>query len=151
MVNEGQTAIDFSLPNQDGQLRSLRDFHGKVVLLYFYPKDDTPGCTAEACSLWDGMAELLAHNAVVLGVSPDKPESHQKFRSKYDLPFELLADPEHTVLELYGAWGEKNLYGKKSIGVLRSTVIIDAAGVIRKIIRKVDTKNHSAQVLAYLA
>lgn len=150
MIQENSPAPDFTLDDHEGKSFTLSSLRGKQVILYFYPKDDTPGCTKEACSLRDGLSDLADHNAVVIGVSPDTPESHQRFRSKYSLPFSLLCDPEHRVLEAYGAWGEKNLYGKISTGVLRSTVIIDAEGIIRRIIRKVDTEDHAQQVLPFL-
>lgn len=150
MLEEKKPAPDFVLSDMNGKSVKLSDFRGKKVIVYFYPKDDTPGCTKEACSLRDGHAELQEKNAVVLGVSPDSPESHQKFIGKYHLPFTLLSDPDHQVLEAWGAWGEKNLYGKVSVGVLRSTVIVDEQGVVTKIIRKVDTEGHAGQVLPWL-
>jgi peroxiredoxin Q/BCP len=150
MIQENSPAPDFVLENQDGQKIRLSDFRGQNIVLYFYPKDDTPGCTKEACSLRDGIQELESKQTIVLGVSPDSAASHTAFRSKFNLPFNLLCDPEHKVLEEYGAWGEKNMYGKITIGVLRSTVIIDTKGIIKKIIRKVDTENHASQVLPFI-
>lgn len=151
MLSEKSPAPDFTLPDQDGMTVKLSQFKGKKVVVYFYPKDDTPGCTKEACSLRDGWEELKKMDAVVLGVSPDSPESHKKFREKYNLPFTLLSDPEHKVMEAWGAWGEKTLYGKKSVGVLRSTVIINPDGTIQKMIKKVDTAAHFDQVKPFLA
>jgi peroxiredoxin Q/BCP len=121
------------------------------VVLYFYPKDDTPGCTKEACGFRDAKAKLAKHEAVVLGVSPDSPESHEQFRTKYKLPFTLLADEGHAVAEKYGAWREKNMYGKKSMGIARSTFIIDAAGTVAKVFKAVKADGHAEQVLAALA
>lgn len=146
MPSEKDLAPDFTLPDQNGKPVALSSFRGKKVVLYFYPKDDTPGCTKEACSLRDGHGELLTLGAVVLGVSPDKPESHTKFIEKYNLPFTLLSDPEHKVMEAYDAWGEKSLYGKVSIGVKRTTYVISESGVIEKVFKKVDTEAHFAQV-----
>lgn len=150
MLEEKKPAPDFALEDMNGKTVRLSDFRGKKVIVYFYPKDDTPGCTKEACSLRDGFSALTDKNAVVLGISPDSPESHKKFAAKYDLPFTLLSDPGHQVLEAWGAWGEKNLYGKVSVGVLRSTVIVDEQGLVTKIIRKVDTEGHAVQVMPFL-
>jgi peroxiredoxin Q/BCP len=119
-------------------------------VLYFYPKDDTPGCTREACSFRDAKAKLAKHGAVVLGVSPDSPESHEKFRAKYKLPFALLADEGHKVAEKYGAWREKNMYGKKSMGIARSTFVIDAVGTVVKVFKAVKVDGHDEQVLEVL-
>lgn len=145
-LTEGQKAPLFEGLSQDGKKVSLSDYRGKKVVLYFYPKDDTPGCTAEACNLRDNYTNLIEEGFVVIGVSPDDEKSHQKFADKYSLPFPLIADPGKKILESYGVWGEKNMYGKKVFGVMRSTFIIDENGVIEKIISKVDTKNHSAQI-----
>ena len=145
-LKEGDLAPKFSAKNQDGQVVSLDDFKGKKVILYFYPKDNTPGCTAEACNLNDNLSDLTTKGFVVIGVSPDSESSHQKFIAKFNLNFNLLSDPEKKILKDYGAWGEKKLYGKVSMGVLRSTFIIDENGVIDKIIRKVDTKDHTNQI-----
>lgn len=150
MLEEKKPAPDFALLDMEEKTVRLSDFKGKKVIVYFYPKDDTPGCTKEACSLRDGFSDLKEKNAVVLGISPDSPESHRKFIAKYGLPFPLLSDPEHQVLEAWGAWGEKNSYGKVSVGVLRSTVIVDEQGVVSKIIRKVDTEGHAVQVMPFL-
>jgi len=127
---------------------SLKDFKGKTVVLYFYPKDDTSGCTTEACGFRDSWRAVEAAGAVVLGVSPDGPASHQKFRKKYELPFPLLADEDHAVAEAYGAWGEKSMYGRKYFGVLRTTYVIDPAGRIARVFEKVKPRGHAAEVLA---
>ena len=150
-IEEGAKAPDFTLPTHDGTKLKLSSLKGAPVVLYFYPKDDTPGCTTEACGFRDAKAKLAKHQAVVLGISPDSPESHEKFRRKYKLPFTLLADEEHTVAEKYGAWREKNMYGKKSMGIARSTFIIDAAGKVAKVFKAVKAAGHDEQVLAALA
>lgn len=150
LLNEGLKAPAFKGKDQDGKMVSLNDFIGKKVILYFYPKDDTPGCTAEACNIRDNYDLLLSKGFAIVGVSPDNEKSHLKFRDKYDLPFSLIADPEKSVIKAYGAWGEKNMYGKKYEGVLRTTFVIDEKGVILKVIRKVDTKDHSRQILEEL-
>lgn len=146
-LTEGQKAPDFKAKDQNGKTISLSDFSGKDVILYFYPKDDTPGCTAEACSFRDNYQSLLKEGFEVLGVSTDDEKSHQKFITKYSLPFSLIADTDKKIVEAYGVWVEKNMYGKKYMGVARKTFIIDKNGLIRKIIDKVDTKNSSGQVL----
>ena len=150
MIQENTLAPDFTLPDAQGNSVTLSSFRGKKVVVYFYPKDDTPGCTKEACSLRDGHNELAARNAVILGISPDDEDSHQKFTSKYGLPFTLLCDLDHKVMEAWGAWGEKNMYGKKSVGVLRMTFVLDEKGMVLKVIKKVDTENHAAQLLPFL-
>jgi peroxiredoxin Q/BCP len=149
-LSEGQKAPDFSANDQNGKLVSLSDLAGKNIILYFYPKDDTPGCTAEACSFRDNYESLLAQGFEVLGVSTDDEKSHLKFISKHSLPFSLIADTDKKIVEAYGVWVEKNMYGKKYMGVARKTFIIDKNGIINKIIEKVDTKNSSAQVLEAL-
>lgn len=126
---------------------SLKDLRGKKVILYFYPKDFTPGCTAEACNLRDYYKILFDNGFVVFGISPDTSESHEKFKNIYNLPFELIADPEKKIIEAFGVWGEKKLYGKISKGVIRTTFVIDENGKIEKIFQKVDTKNHAQQIL----
>lgn len=146
-LTEGQKAPDFKAKDQNGKIISLSDFSGKDVILYFYPKDDTPGCTAEACSFRDNYQSLLKEGFEVLGVSTDDEKSHQKFITKYSLPFSLIADTDKKIVEAYGVWVEKNMYGKKYMGVARKTFIIDKNGLIKKIIDKVDTKNSSGQVL----
>jgi peroxiredoxin Q/BCP len=150
-VEEGETAPDFTLAADDGRQVKLSALRGKPVVLYFYPKDDTPGCTKEACAFRDRTAELEAKGAVVLGVSPDDVESHGKFRDKFSLNFPLLADLGHQVAERYGAWREKNLYGKVSMGVQRSTFVIDGEGTVRKVWKKVNVDGHDQQVLDALA
>lgn len=146
-LNEGQKAPDFTAKDQHGTDISLIDFSGKEVILYFYPKDDTPGCTAEACSFRDNYQSLLKQGFEVLGVSTDDEKSHQKFISKYSLPFPLISDTDKNIVELYGVWVEKNMYGKKYMGIARKTFIIGKDGIIKKIISKVDTKNSSQQVI----
>jgi peroxiredoxin Q/BCP len=150
-IEEGSKAPDFTLPTHDGTKLKLSSLRGKPVVLYFYPKDDTPGCTKEACGFRDAKLQLGKHKAVVLGVSPDSPESHEQFRTKYKLPFTLLADEGHAVAEKYGAWREKNMYGKKSMGIARSTFIIDADGTVAKVFKAVKADGHAEQVLAALA
>ncbi len=150
MLAEGQKAPTFSLEDQDGTKRTLKSLLGKPVILYFYPKDDTPGCTKEACAFRDARADYVEAGAEVVGVSPDEPGSHRKFVDKYELNFLLLADPDHAVCETYGVWKEKNMYGKKSMGVERTTFVIDGAGVIRKIFRRVKVDGHSEAVLEVL-
>lgn len=150
MLKVGDRAPDFELESDSGATVRLSDLHGRKVVLYFYPKDDTPGCTTEACELRDRTPEIEARGAVVLGVSPDGLKSHQKFKAKYELPFTLLSDPDHTVAEAYGAWGEKKRYGKTYEGILRSTFVIDEEGVIEKVFAKVKPKGHGDQVLEAL-
>jgi thioredoxin-dependent peroxiredoxin len=150
MLKEGMTAPDFVLDADDGTPVSLSSFTGKTVVLYFYPKDDTPGCTKEACGFRDAWDSFLAKGAVVVGVSPDKTQSHARFRTKYSLPFHLLADPETRVLKAYGAWGEKSMYGKTYDGVLRSTFVIGKDGVITKVFPKVKPEGHAEEILALL-
>ena len=150
-VEEGESAPDFTLRADDGNEVRLSALRGQPVVLYFYPKDDTPGCTREACAFRDRRSELAALGAAVLGVSPDDVASHGKFRDKHSLNFPLLADPDHQVAEAYGAWREKNLYGKKALGVQRSTFLIDDAGKVRKVWKKVSVAGHDEEVLAALA
>ncbi len=147
LIEEGKKAPAFTLKDQAGKSVKLSDFKGKKVALYFYPRDNTPGCTAQACSLRDGYAQLKKKGVVVLGVSPDTVESHEKFVGKYELPFTLLADPDKKVLEKYGAWGEKNMYGKKTMGVKRTTFLIDEDGKVLKVIKRPNTKDHANEVL----
>ncbi len=149
-VTEGQRAPLFEGTAQDGKTVSLADFTGKKVVLYFYPKDDTPGCTAEACNLRDNYTELIKRGFSVIGISPDDEKSHAKFAQKYDLPFPLIADPQKRIMDSYGVWGEKNMYGKKVMGVMRTTFLIDEKGVVEKVISKVDTKNHTEQIFKKL-
>jgi peroxiredoxin Q/BCP len=149
-VEAGQPAPDFTLTADDGRQVHLADLRGAPVVLYFYPKDDTPGCTREACAFRDRRSELQLLGARVLGVSPDDVARHVKFRDKYELNFPLLADPDHRVAEQYGAWREKNLYGKKSMGVQRSTYLIDAHGTVVRVWKRVIVDGHDAEVLAAL-
>ena len=151
MLKPGNKAPPFSLSSDRGDTVALKDLKGKLVVLYFYPKDDTSGCTTEACEFRDSWSAVKATGAVVLGVSPDGVSSHQKFRDKYRLPFPLLADEDHVVAERYGAWGEKSMYGRKYMGILRSTFIIDRAGVILRVFPKVKPKGHAAEVLDVLS
>ena len=149
MLLEGTIAPDFTLEASGGPV-SLSDYRGQTVVLYFYPKDDTPGCTTEACNFRDDYSEIIAAGAVVLGISPDSVRSHDKFKLKYELPFPLLSDPDHQVAELYGAWGEKKMYGRTYMGIVRSTFVIDDKGIIVKVFPKVSPKTHSEEVLAVL-
>ncbi len=146
-LNIGDKAPNFSCKNEKGELVSLKDFKGKNLVLYFYPKDDTPGCTAEACDLRDNYQSFLSKGFEILGVSPDSEKKHQKFIDKHELPFSLLADEDHSVAEAYGVWGEKSMYGRKYMGILRTTFVIDANGKLSNIIEKVDTKAHSKQLI----
>lgn len=147
MVQVGNIAPDILLPDQHGKTVSLKDYAGKKIVLYFYPKDDTPGCTAEACSFRDNYQTLLDKGFAIIGVSADDIKSHQKFAEKYQLPFPLVADTEKKVIKAYGAWGEKVMYGKRSEGILRKTFVIDEQGKISHIIEKVDTQNATEQIL----
>ena len=146
-LKAGDKAPDFSVNDQNGNPVSLSDFSGKKVVLYFYPKDNTPGCTAEACNLRDNYAALQNAGYEVLGVSKDNEKSHTKFIDKFELPFTLLADTELDIHEKYGTWVEKSMYGKKYMGTARSTFLINEEGVIEEIIEKVKTKDHTAQIL----
>ncbi|MEZ4804932.1 MAG: thioredoxin-dependent thiol peroxidase [Bacteroidia bacterium] len=143
----GKKAPAFSGIDQNGNKRSLSEFKGKKLVLYFYPKDDTPGCTAEACDLRDNYKTFLKAGYSILGVSPDTEAKHQKFIAKYDLPFDLLADTEHKIAEKFGVWVEKNMYGRKYMGIARTTFVIDENGKFSNIITKVKTKEHSSQIL----
>ena len=143
----GDKAPDFSGINQEGRKISLSDFSGKKLILYFYPKDNTPGCTAEACNLNDNYNSWLGRGFEVVGVSPDSVESHRKFREKFGLKFDLIADTDKEILQAYNAWGEKSMYGKKYMGVLRTTFVIDERGIIQEIFEKVETKDHTKQIL----
>ena len=148
MIKENDAAPDFTLLADDGGPVTLSSFRGRKVVLYFYPKDDTPGCAKEACSFRDDYSQFLAKGAVVIGVSPDEGESHRKFRAKFGLPFYLLSDPTHEVAEAYGAWGEKTIYGRTTVGILRSTFVIDEQGQIARVYRKVHPGGHAQEVLA---
>lgn len=149
-LKEGDKAPAFSAKDQNGNTVSLSDFAGKDVILYFYPKDDTPGCTAEACDFRDNYQSLQQKGFTIIGVSTDDEKSHQKFITKYSLPFTLISDEDKQIVEAYGVWVEKNMYGKKYMGTARKTFIIDGEGVIKKVIDKVDTKESSKQVLDLL-
>ena len=150
MPTENDMAPDFTAQDHDGNEVTLSQFRGRKVVLYFYPKDDTPGCTTQACDLRDNTSDIEARGAVVLGVSPDPPAKHRKFRDKYDLPFTLVADVDHAIGEAYGVWGEKTFYGKKYMGNDRSTFIIDETGRIAKVFAKVKAEKHLEQVLEVL-
>jgi len=150
ILKEGEKAPGFTAKDQNGNMVSLSDFKGKNVILYFYPKDDTPGCTAEACSFRDNYQSLTSQGFAVIGVSTDSEKSHKKFETKYSLPFTLIADEDKAINEAYGVWGEKNMYGKTYMGTVRTTFIISADGVIRNIITKVDNPNATQQVLDLL-
>jgi peroxiredoxin Q/BCP len=151
VVEEGKPAPDFKLESDAGETISLASLRGKPVVLYFYPKDDTPGCTTQACGIRDAYGEFERAGAVVLGVSPDKVASHAKFKSKYELPFTLLADTDKEVAQAYGAWGEKMNYGRKYFGVKRSTFVIGPDGIVKKVFLNVKPAMHADDVLAALA
>jgi len=150
MLTAGSIAPDFTLPSSDGGSVSLSGLRGKPVVLYFYPKDDTSGCTTQACGFRDAWAEVRNTGAVLLGISPDGLASHARFREKYRLPFALLADEDHAVAIQYGSWGEKSMYGRKYLGIIRNTFVIDAKGVISHVFEKVKPKGHAAEVLTAL-
>lgn len=151
MIAEGQEAPDFELRSDAGEMVRLSAQRGRPVVLYFYPKDDTPGCTRQACGIRDAYGEFERAGAVVLGVSPDDERSHVKFRDKYDLPFTLLADPDHEVAAAYGVWGEKKYMGRAYMGINRSTFVIDADGTVRRAMYGVKPATHADDVLAVLA
>jgi thioredoxin-dependent peroxiredoxin len=151
VVEEGQEAPDFELASDTGERVRLSQFRGRPVVLYFYPKDDTPGCTAQACGIRDSYDDFEQRGAVVLGVSPDEESSHVKFKQKYGLPFTLLADPDHEVAEQYGVWGERKYMGKTYMGIERSTFLIDEDGRIAKVMRRVKPDTHTERVLEALA
>lgn len=150
MVKENEKAPEFQGKNQNGETVSLSDYRGKKVILYFYPKDNTPGCTAEACSLNDKNTYFLDKGLVVIGISPDSVASHQKFADKFSLSFNLIADTDKSISQSYGAWGEKMNYGKAYMGLLRTTFIISEDGIIEKVFPKVDTKTHAEQIIKAL-
>ena len=150
VVSEGEPAPDFTLTSDAGENVSLSDFRGNPVVLYFYPKDDTPGCTAQACGIRDTYAQFDRAGAVVLGVSPDDAAKHVKFREKYGLPFTLLADPEHEVAERYGVWGEKRYRGRTYLGVTRTTFLVAPDGTVARVMRDVKPETHADDVLASL-
>lgn len=151
MLEAGTKAPAFTLPDKDGNPVSLSDFAGKKVVLYFYPRDNTPGCTRQACAFAGAYEEFKGINAVVIGVSKDSVASHQKFAEKYNLPFILLSDPELAAIQVYGVWQEKKNYGKVSMGVVRSTFVIDESGVIEKVMPKVKPDTNAEEILTYLA
>ena len=150
MLEVGMRAPDFTLPDKDGRMVSLSDFAGKRVVLYFYPRDNTPGCTRQACAFAAAYEAFKSMDAVVIGVSKDSVASHQKFAEKYGLPFVLLSDPELTAIQAYGVWQEKKSYGKVSMGVVRTTYVIDPEGVIEKVMPKVKPDTNAVEILAYL-
>ncbi|MEZ5363741.1 MAG: thioredoxin-dependent thiol peroxidase [Bryobacterales bacterium] len=150
MLKPGDKAPDFTAPVDGGGTISLKKLKGKKVVLYFYPKDNTSGCTTEACDFRDNAAEIDAKDAVVLGVSPDSVKSHDKFKEKYELPFTLIADEDHAIAEAYGVWQEKSMYGRKYMGIVRSTFLIDEKGKITEVYDKVKVKGHVADVLSKL-
>ena len=151
MLEIGMKAPDFSLPDKDGNTVRLSDFQGKKVVLYFYPKDNTPGCTRQACAFAASYEQFKAQDATVIGISKDSVASHLKFAQKYDLPFILLSDPELQAIQAYGVWQEKKLYGKVSMGVVRTTYIIDEQGIIEKVMPKVKPDTNAAEILTLLA
>ena len=146
-LQEGDKAPDFKSKDQNGAPIALKDFKGKKVVLYFYPEDDTPTCTIEACNLRDNYALLKKKGFVILGVSPDDEKKHKKFEEKYNLPFTLIADPDKKIIEKYGVWGEKNMYGRKYMGLHRTTFLIDEKGIIVKIFKKPKSKIHSEEIV----
>lgn len=150
MVETGTKIANFTLKNEEGREISLADFRGKKVVVYFYPKDNTPGCTKEACAFRDNYDAILAKGAVVLGISADSVKSHGNFKSKFDLPFHLLSDPEKGVIKAFGAWGEKQMYGKSYEGILRSTFILDGEGTVMKVYPTVKPAEHAAEILKEL-
>jgi peroxiredoxin Q/BCP len=149
-ISSGIPAPEFALPDEAGTLRTLSDFRGHPLVLYFYPKDDTPGCTTEACNFRDNYSQYTQAGITILGVSPDSSKSHTKFKAKYELPFTLLADAEHKVCELYGVWGTKKNYGREYQGVFRTTFLIDANGIIIHVFKNVKPAGHAGEVLAKL-
>ncbi len=149
-LKEGDKAPDFKGFNQHNELVSLKDFQGKKLILYFYPKDNTAGCTAESCNLSDNYQVWLKKGYEVVGVSPDPVASHKKFAEQYQFKFNLIADPEHQILEAYGVWGEKSMFGRKYMGVLRTTFVINEKGIIEEVFGKVNTKDHTTQILKAL-
>ena len=151
MPTIGKAAPAFTVETDTGETLALKDLKGQNVVLYFYPKDDTSGCTTEACEFRDLMPRFATGSAVILGVSPDSVKSHQKFKAKYELPFTLLADTEHAIAEQYGVWKEKSMYGRKYMGIERTTFLIDATGVLRQVFEKVKPAGHADEVAAALA
>ncbi len=150
IIKAGEKAPEFNATDEAGNPITISQFKGRKLILFFYPKDDTPGCTAENCNLRDNYADLLARGFAIVGVSPDSAKKHQGFKSKYALPFPLIPDTDQQILKLYGAWGEKQMYGRTYEGVLRTTFVIKGEGVVEKVFDKVDTKDHTAQILKAL-
>ncbi|WP_299584420.1 thioredoxin-dependent thiol peroxidase [uncultured Sunxiuqinia sp.] len=150
LLQKGDAAPDFKGLNQNNETISLSDFKGKKLILYFYPKDNTPGCTAESCNLNDNYDAWIAKGYEVVGVSPDGVESHKKFADKFGFKFNLIADTEKEILQAYGVWGEKNMYGRKYMGVLRTTYVIDEQGIVEEVFQKVKTKDHTNQIIKAL-
>jgi peroxiredoxin Q/BCP len=150
IIKAGEKAPEFNATDEAGNPITISQFKGRKLILFFYPKDDTPGCTAENCNLRDNYADLLARGFAIVGVSPDSAKKHQGFKSKYALPFPLIPDTDQQILKLYGAWGEKQMYGRTYEGVLRTTFVINGEGVVEKVFDKVDTKDHTAQILKAL-
>jgi len=148
IIMSGTQAPDFALPDENNTIRRLSDFKGRTVVLYFYPKDDTPGCTTEACNFRDNYSDYVNADVVILGVSPDSTNSHNKFKGKFTLPFPLLADDDHKICQLYGVWGPKHFMGREFEGVLRTTFLIDTNGKISKVFENVKPSEHSQEVLA---
>lgn len=148
VLEEGAKAPAFTAKDSDGNKVSLADFKGKKLILYFYPQDNTPTCTVQACNLRDNFSALTESGFAVVGVSPDEDPSHKKFAAKFNLPFTLIADPEHKIIGKYGVWGEKQMYGKKYMGLLRTTFVIDEAGLILKVFRKPKSKEHAQEIMA---
>lgn len=146
-ITEGSKAPAFKGKDQNGNTVSLADYKGKKLVLYFYPEDDTPTCTVQACNLRDNFAALKANGFTVIGISPDEEKKHKKFESKYQLPFTLIADPKHTIIDKYGVWGEKQLYGRKYMGLHRTTFLVDEKGIIKKIFLKPRSKQHTEEIL----
>jgi peroxiredoxin Q/BCP len=146
-LKEGMKAPAFKGPDQDGKMVSLADFKGKKLVLFFYPEDDTPTCTVQACNLRDNYSILKKNGFNVVGISPDDPKSHTRFREKFSLPFTLVADPDHSIIDQYGVWGEKNLYGRKYMGLHRTTFVIDEKGVISKIYLRPRNKEHAEEII----
>ncbi|HEY4208401.1 MAG TPA: thioredoxin-dependent thiol peroxidase [Puia sp.] len=146
-LSEGEKAPAFTGKDQNGEKLSLADYKGKKVILYFYPEDDTPTCTVQACNLRDNYALLNKEGFTILGISPDAEKKHKKFEAKYDLPFRLVADPEHTIIDKYGVWGEKLLYGRRYMGLHRTTFLIDEKGIVRKVFLRPRSKQHAEEIL----
>ena len=146
-LSEGQKAPAFKGKDQNGNTVSLADYKGKKIVLYFYPEDDTPTCTIQACNLRDNFGLLQQQGFTILGISPDEVKKHKKFETKFDLPFSLIADPEHTIIDKYGVWGQKQLYGRTYMGLHRTTFLIDAKGIIRKIFLKPKSKQHAEEII----